>query len=193
MPPKAGVLQSRGDHLRTIEPPREFQFIEVDDTSPEQKKKNRSIAHSHVKKVERRARRARYLYVENDLLEKPSESQSTYPSTFFESWTSTTSSTSLISSTSSGYLAIAKKQREISQQAERRYSTSSSMLTLGEDWVELKPPPIGLPSIQGCLRPTIDLSYAPGLGGCFGTQSPVTQLVLDHGQFRISGSTWKER
>ena len=190
MPKKACVLRERGDHLRTIEVPVQFQFIEVDDNSAEQKRKNRSIAHSHVKKAERRARRARNLYVEDESIEKAGSSHLPSSSDYSESPTGTVSWSSPIISTSSSDFEAVKEEQETRLLVQCYDSANSKMLPFAIDWVEHKYRRKRVPSIDGCLRPTVDLSYATALEGCFGTQCSVTQLVLDHGQSNMQIEVW---
>jgi hypothetical protein len=138
-----------------------FAFILVDDSNPERRKKNRSIAHSHVKKTNRRTKHEQ----QNQTREPPKKSVAVVVGDEIgedgleELWSAhaTSARTSSIDSlTSQSLTPFAKNPLA------RLEDISSSISPLSS------------------LSPTIDLGVSTALDGCFGTQDPRTLQMIDH-------------
>ena len=152
-------MQSR--ELNDAKSNKTFEFILVDDSNPERKKKNRSIAHSHVKKTDKRTKREQQnqsnepvrksvvVVVEEEIGEDD----------FEELWSNH---------------ARSVRASSIDSLNLRRPSFSSDDLLTDPDGTN------GWVSTISSMSLTIGLGFSTTLGGFFGAQDPRTRQMLDH-------------
>jgi hypothetical protein len=137
-----------------------FAFIHVDDSNPERRKKNRSIAHSHVKKTDRRTKREQQIQSKRPAKKSVVVVEEEISKDGLERlWSDHARS-----------LRASSVDSLISQ----RSSFSGEELLTGFDDTS------GWTSKLSRMSPTIDLGFSTALTGCFGTQDPRTRLILDH-------------
>jgi hypothetical protein len=135
-----------------------FAFILVDDSNPAQRKKNRSIAHSHVKKTNRRTKREQ----QNQTQEPPKKSMAVVVGDedgLEELWPAH---------------ATSAQASSIDSLALRRSSSIVENLLTGLEDTGNSISPLR------SLLPTIDFGFSTALDGCFGTQDPRTLQMIDH-------------
>lgn len=151
-----------------------FQFILVDETSPEQKKLNRSIAHSHAKKVGRREKREQdaklhdlVVISEVKVVEEDFEA-------LFAGWGVFTDNPSTFSSFSPrSNLSAEDSFGDHSETSSKSRTSSISSAS-------------SINSLCSSIAPTIDLTHAVALKGCFGINSPQTRQMIDHCRSLVS-------
>jgi hypothetical protein len=138
-----------------------FAFILVDDSNPERKKRNRSIAHSHVKKISRRTKHEQ----QNQTQEPPKRSVAVAVGDEIsedgleELWSAR---------------AISARTLSIDSLTSQRLSSFAESLLahLNDTSSSISP--------FSSLSPTIDLGFSTALDGCFGTKDPRTLQIIDH-------------
>jgi hypothetical protein len=138
-----------------------FEFILVDDSNPEQKKKNRSIAHSHVKRINRRTKRDQHV--------QRKEHQKEPVVVLVEEGIGNDDVEELWS----GHARSMRASSVDSSTSHRSSFTGQGLLTGLDDTG-------GSISTLRSMSPTIDVGFSTVLAGCFGTQDPRTHEMLDH-------------
>lgn len=144
-----------------------FEFILVDDSNAERKKKNRSIAHSHVKKRDRRTKRDRQIQRK----EPPKKSVVRVAAEGIAE----DSVEALWSDHARPLRAL-----PVDSSTSRQSSFSGQDLFPGLDATN------GSISTLTSMSPTVDLGVATAFAEAFGTQDPRTRLMLDHGRLLYS-------
>jgi hypothetical protein len=138
-----------------------FEFILVDNSNPERKKKNRSIAHSHVKRIDRRTKRDQHVqrkeHPKNPVVVVVEEGVGN--DDVEELWSDQ---------------ARSMRASSVDSSTSRRSSFTDQDLLTGLDDTD------GWISTLSSMSPTIDWGLSSALAGSFGTQDPRTRQVLDH-------------
>jgi hypothetical protein len=135
-----------------------FAFILVDDSNPERRKKNRSIAHSHVKRTNQRTKREQRDHTQEPL--KKSVAVVVGDEDGLEELWSTHATSTQASSIDS-------------LNSPRSSSFAKNLLAGLEDTSN------SIISLRG-LSPTIDLGFSTAFDRCLGTQDPRTFQMIDH-------------
>lgn len=149
-----------------------FEFILVDDSNPERRKKNRSIAHSHVKKLDQRTRRARQIHprepakksviviVDDEIGQGDLE----------ELWSDHARSV-----WSSSIVSVNSQKLNVCGENPKGIDDTSG-------WI----------STLGNISPSVDFGFSTALGGVFGSQDRRTRLMLDHCRTSMFGNASQE-
>ena len=138
-----------------------FEFILVDDSNPERRRKNRSIAHSHVKKADQRTKRNQQT--------KTRESAKKPVTLVVEDQTDQDDPEVLWSS-------HARSVRASSTYSFELQTASFS----GGDFLADLDNTSGWISTLSSMSPTIDLGFSTYLGDCFGVHDAHTRQMIDH-------------
>ena len=161
----------------------DFEFIHVNDAGAGQKKKNLSLAHSHAMRGIRRARREREQQAQLDASKLAATQDALdvlrWKELAIEAESDLERAASPSSQNSSSFTSSSSSGTEESQMS----SSNSSWEDRAENTAAFR----DTKSISKCLRPSLDLLYAPALTGTFGAQSSMTSRLLNHCQHAPTG------
>ena len=135
-----------------------FAFILVDDSNPERRKKNRSIAHSHVKRTNQRTKREQRDHTQGPLRKSVAVVAGDEDG-LEELWSAHATSAQASSIDS---LHPPRSSSFAENLLARLEDTSNSMISLRS------------------LSPTIDLGFSTAFDRCLGTQDPRTFQMINH-------------